>query len=62
MSHSSLQPIKIVKSEQEKVSWLRALLRRKRKDDGKSRVVLFVNTEEWRLHCMQRCASRLPSR
>ena len=46
MSHASLQPIKIVKSEQEKVSWLRALLRRKRKDDGKSRVVVFVNTEE----------------
>ena len=46
MAHASLQPIEIVKSEQEKVSWLRALLRRKRKDDGKSRVVVFVNTEE----------------
>jgi hypothetical protein len=46
MSNASLQPIAIVKSEQEKDSWLRALLRRKRKDDGKSRVVVFVNTEE----------------
>lgn len=46
MADASLQPIEIVRSEQEKVSWLRALLRRKRKNDGKSRVVVFVNTEE----------------
>ena len=46
MADASLQPIEVVRSEQEKVSWLRALLRRKRKNDGKSRVVVFVNTEE----------------
>ena len=46
MAHASLQPIVVVKSDQEKDSWLRALLRRQRKRDGKSRVVVFVNTEE----------------
>ena len=41
-----MQCLEIMKSEQDKVSWLRALLRRERKKDGKSRVVIFVNTEE----------------
>lgn len=41
-----MQCLEIVKSEQDKVSWLCALLRRERKKDGKSRVVIFVNTEE----------------
>ena len=46
--------VKVVKSEQEGVTWLYALLRRERKHSGMSRVVIFVRTDASALALHQR--------
>ena len=61
MNHIScilMLKVKVVKSEQEGVTWLYALLRRERKHSGMSRVVIFVRTDASALALHQRPGGR----
>ena len=56
-----MHKVEIVKSEQEKHSWLAALLRTERKQGGTARVVVFCKTEATALALHQKLRKHYPS-